>query len=175
MAHYNSIALNISSDPPLDLSKIRVIVNVNPNQLLQIGFNLPVEITTATMFRQPPNPEPFNSITVMAHFDTGASITSIDLRLAQHLKLIPTGQSVQHTANGSVKNPTFAIDLAFPNTGLRPFANLQIGSCQLPFDLSKPSVSPSNFTNFGLLLGRDIMSGWNIVWNGPTSTVLVSD
>jgi hypothetical protein len=25
------------------------------------------------------------------------------------------------------------------------------------------------------LIGRDVMSRWNIVWNGPTSTVFISD
>lgn len=41
--------------------------------------------------------------------------------------------------------------------------------------LNISSDHPVDFNNFGLLIGRDIMSRWNIVWNGPTSTVLVSD
>jgi hypothetical protein len=31
------------------------------------------------------------------------------------------------------------------------------------------------YNPIGILIGRDIMSRWNIVWNGPTSTVFISD
>ena len=107
----------------------------------------------------------------MAHFDTGATNTSIDINLAKHLNLIPIGQSVNYTAGGPQKMPNFYIDLSFPGTTLKPFHNLRIGSCNLPFDVKNGIHS----RNFGILIGRDIMSKWNIVWNGPTSTVFISD
>lgn len=111
----------------------------------------------------------------MAHFDTGASITSIDINLASHLFLNATGQSISHTASGAHQMPTFAIDLSFPNTNLLPFSNLQIGSCHLNFNIKNCEQNPNDPKNFGLLIGRDIMSKWNIVWNGPTSTVFIND
>jgi hypothetical protein len=110
----------------------------------------------------------------MAHLDTGASITSIDISLAKHLKLIPTGQSVSKTAKGPQLMPDFVIDLSFRAT-LSPFFNLQIGSCDLGFNLQQCLSDPNDSVNFGILIGRDIMSRWNIVWNGPTSTVFISD
>jgi hypothetical protein len=111
----------------------------------------------------------------MAHFDTGANITSIDLALAKYLKLIPMGQSNQKTAAGISKpTPNFVIDLSF-RVPLLPFPNLQIGSCDLGFDLQHCLSNPNDPVNFGILLGRDVMARWNIVWNGPTSTVFISD
>ncbi|GHV72172.1 hypothetical protein AGMMS49928_28290 [Spirochaetia bacterium] len=71
--------------------------------------------------------------------------------------------------------PNFAIDIGFPNTGLSPFVNLRIGSCRLKFDLQKNLENPNVPRNFGLLLGRDIMSKWVITWDGLTSTVIISD
>jgi hypothetical protein len=139
-----------------------------------MGMNIPVEISTAAVFKNPPNSISSSSILAMAHFDTGASVTSIDITLAKHLNLIPTGLSTSGTAAGPQSMPTFVIDLSF-RVDLSPFPNLQIGSCKLPFDLQQCLTDPNDRGNFGILIGRDVMSRWNIVWNGPTSTVFISD
>jgi hypothetical protein len=110
----------------------------------------------------------------MAHLDTGASKTSIDINLAKYLNLVSTGQSKSKTAGGIRVTPDFVIDLGF-RAPLRPFPNLQIGSCDLGLDLQKCLANPNDPTNFGILIGRDVMSQWNIVWNGPSSTVFISD
>jgi hypothetical protein len=142
--------------------------------LLSMGMNIPIEISTATVFKNPPNNALPSSILAMAHLDTGASITSIDMSLAKHLKLIATGQSVSRTAGGPQCTPDFVIDLNFRGP-LSPFPNLRIGSCDLGFNLSQCLSNPNDQANFGILIGRDVMSRWNIVWNGPTSTVFISD
>jgi len=69
----------------------------------------------------------------------------------------------------------FAIDLLFPNTKLTPFLNLEEGSSELPFDLEAAIKNPNDLKNFGVLIGRDIMSKWVVVWNGLASSVNVSD
>ena len=147
---------------------------LSPARLMLLGFNLPVEISTASIFRKPPAKAPFPSITVIAHFDTGASVTSVDIELAKYLNLTATGQSESNTASGKQVMPNFAVDIAFPGTKLSPFYNLRIGSCRLGFDLEN-NMKPERPQNMGILLGRDIMSRWNIVWNGPASSVTVSD
>jgi hypothetical protein len=140
--------------------------------LLLNGFNIPVEISIASIRKQPDKPAT-QSFSVMAHFDTGASGTSIDIGLAQHIGLGVEGTTTILTAAGPQKMPTFMADLAFPSTTLSPFINLKMSSCVLGFKLDgADTATPSNF---GLLLGRDVMSRWNIVWNGPSSTVLVND
>jgi len=172
MAQYcsNAIQLNFNPDIP---SGTKVSLNPTPMPLMHHGFNLPVEISTASVYRKEPNPEPLATITIIAHFDTGASKTSIDVNLASHLKIIPVGMTPIATAGGVFDYPNYTIDLNFPNTNLMPFKNLEVGSCNLRFDI--PNNDLKNFSNFGLLIGRDIMARWNIVWNGPTSTILISD
>jgi hypothetical protein len=173
MAIFNQHAFGIKITPPPP-DGTHVVADFSPGNLQQFGFNLPVEISTASIFRKPPLNIPLSSIVVIAHFDTGASVTSIDIELAKHLNFLVTGQSESRTASGPQIMPNFAVDISFPSTGLSPFYNLLIGSCRLDFDLAN-NMDPSKPQNMGILIGRDIMSRWNIIWNGPTSTVIISD
>jgi len=173
MAIFAQHTFDLKINPP-PVQDVHFAVDFSPFQLLQTGFNLPVEISTASIFKNPPINITPSSIVVMAHFDTGASSTSIDIELAKYLNLLATGRSENKTASGPQIMPTFAIDISFPSTQLKPFQNLRINSCRLGFDLEKNKTS-LNVKNMGILIGRDIMSHWNIIWNGPTSSVIVSD
>jgi hypothetical protein len=173
MAIINNFTFGVKINPPPP-TDTKVFVDFSPLPLQQSGFNLPVEISTASIFRTPPLNMPLSSIVVMAHFDTGASYTSIDIDLAKHLNLLVTGQSEHRTASGQQVMPNFAFDISFPTTKLLPFNNLRISSCRLGFDLEN-NMKPSKAQNMGILIGRDIMSRWNIIWNGPSSTVIISD
>ena len=148
-------------------------VDFSPRLLSQSGFILPVEVSTASEFRTSPLNLPLSSLVVVALFDTGATCTSIDLSLAKHLNLQVLGKSSIRTAAGRRIVPSFAVDIAFPSTKLLPFHSLKINSCDLGFDLQ--ANSPLKAQNIGLLIGRDIMERWHIVWNGPTSTIIICD
>jgi len=152
--------------PPLP-PNTSVALNISPLPLIFNGVNLPVIISTASVYRPPNNPGSVNTAQILAHFDTGATKTSIDIGLAKQLNLIPTGQSPSHTAAGLRQATDFVIDLSFPGQTLRPFINLQISSCVL--------ANPAMPLKFMMLLGRDVMSHWSIVWDGPSSTVIISD
>ncbi len=161
--HSHPFDFNITPKLPPDT---QIGVAVSPGKLLMLGLNIPVAISTASGDSQIPDFDKNSAFTVgvTAHLDTGASITSIDIELAKKLNLIPTGPTIVYTANGPAEMPSYVIDLHFPNTNLMPFINLPIGSCNL-----------AGQNNFSILLGRDVMSRWNIVWNGPSSTVIIND
>jgi len=142
-------------------------LGLTPVPLMNIGLNIGVIVSTASAFRSPDKPQNVKVAQIIAHFDTGASITSIDIELARKLELIPIGQSQNRTAAGLREAANFVVDLSFPGSALSQFTNLQIGSCLL--------TDPNYPAPFQLLIGRDIMSKWNIVWNGPTSTVFIYD
>jgi hypothetical protein len=173
MAHIISqnFGFNINPVPP---PGTKVGIAASPQPLILQGLNLPITISTASAYLKSPgfNKSLISSLVVMAHLDTGASITSIDIGLANHLKLLPTGVSPSFTAAGPTTMPTFAIDLFFQNGKMAPYINLSVGSCKLNFNIAGNLTDPRNF---GILIGRDIMSRWNIVWNGPTSTVIIND
>lgn len=176
MSHYNHFSIGLNINPPLGPGS-KVGIQQSPSVLRGQGLNMLMELSTATAFvNQPSNPTPRSVIAVMAHFDTGASLTTIDSRLATHLGLTATGVSPISTANGVTNTSNYALDVAFVNTSLRRIVNLQVSSCTLAhFNLQTALTNPNDQRNFGVLIGRDIMSLWNIVWNGPTSTVLISD
>jgi hypothetical protein len=171
--HHLNLGLQVGKDPS---GNPVTAVRQSPLALMRQGFNLSVEVATATAFVQKqPDPVPLKTITLIGHFDTGASQTSIDQKVATHLNLIPTGQATIRTAGGAKGVDTFVIDIAFVNTGLRTIRNLRINSCDLGFNLDRHAQNPNDVTNFGILIGRDIMSLWNVTWHGPTSTVFISD
>ena len=107
----------------------------------------------------------------LAQLDTGASVSVIAEDLARRMGLPADGAERHTTGGGAVTMSMYNIDLRFPETKLSPFINLRVGSSLHPHhpgDLG-------NQKNIGLLLGRDILSKWSVVWNGPTSTVIISD
>jgi len=59
------------------------------------------------------NPQPVRTAQITAHFDTGATKTSIDVELAKQLNLIPTGQSPSYTAAGLRQANNYVIDLYY--------------------------------------------------------------
>jgi len=151
-------------------------LGVGPHTLANLGYNLRVEIATASAFvNNVPSPAQRQSIQVWGHLDTGAARTAISPIIATHIGLVQTGASAIHTANGSALNPTYAIDLIFAGTTLKARTDLGVASCTLPFTLAAHQSSPNDPKNVGVLIGRDIMAAWHIMWDGPTSTIVISD
>jgi hypothetical protein len=170
MGFFHRCNVGFDVSPPLT-GDTKVTLNFDPQFLWKAGLNILTEISTARVLQKPSDTNP-PSMLVSAHLDTGASMTSIDINLAKHLKLVPIGESKSDNASGiPFVSPTFVVDLSFQNTTLAPFIGIQVGSCNLSFDLKKGAIQ----SNYGILLGRDILSRWNVVWNGPTSTVFISD
>src|SRR5262245_44058934 len=112
MAHYANHSFQIQVNAPLPPGT-QVAVGLTPLPLLQVGVNIPVEISTASAFRQPPTPAPLKTLVMRAHFDTGASRSSIDDGLAQHLGLTPVGVGQSRTAGGMITTNNYAVDLSF--------------------------------------------------------------
>jgi hypothetical protein len=167
MANYQSFSTTFQITPALAPdAQISVIQSHIP--LMDMGFNMPVLLTEIAPKDTKIAPK---AILVMGHFDTGASKTSIDFKISEKLGLVPIGSSLISTANGTAETPNYILNLFFPDTQLKSFAKIQVGSCDLGFNPER-ELNPKNM---GLLIGRDIMSQWNIVWNGPTSSVFVSD
>ena len=167
MALFNYVQHNLQIVPPPQEGTVAV-VSYSPHKLLMAGLNMQVLISSLQPAQSKKVP---NTATIMGHFDTGASTTSIDFKLAELLELVPDGLTTVNTANGVTKTPHYHVYIAFPNTNLRSFEKIQVCSCNLSFDPSKNS----NAHNVGVVIGRDIMSRWNIVWNGPTSSVFIAD
>lgn len=172
MSHINQIFPQVNSSVLLPKGT-QLKLSFSHVPLMVSGFNMPISVS-ATKTSGAEKGTEIQSATVIAHFDTGARKTSIDVKLAEFLGLVPVGISTIHTAAGPAQMPDYAVDISFPMTDLSPFSNLPVSSCHLPLEIENGNIALTP-KNFGVLIGRDIMSRWNIVWNGPTSTVLISD
>ncbi|MCL2815362.1 MAG: aspartyl protease family protein [Oscillospiraceae bacterium] len=167
MAHYFSNNFQIKLTPaPTEPTNIAVQSVSFP--LMHFGFNMPVIVNSVPLDKEN---LAVKSKLVMAHFDTGASITCVDDKLADELGLNSVGMSTIQTANNLKDVNQYIVEVTFPNTELKGYC-LSVNACSLPYNPSRANDDPQNF---GVLLGRDIMANWNIVWNGPTSTVIISD
>ena len=123
MSHIAQIKFQINVNPPLPPGT-QVSFGTSPVPLIRFGYNMAVEVATATAFRQNTTAQPLKTTMLMAHLDTGATRTSIDSKLAQSLQLIPTGIGTFQSAGGPRTTPNYAIDLAFVNTQLKSICSL---------------------------------------------------
>lgn len=80
-----------------------------------------------------------------AIWDTGATNTAISKKVAEECGLIPTGQAISNTANGTCTVNTYLIDLNLPN-------NITLGG-----------VTATEFTSVG---GSDLLIGMDIIGIG---------
>lgn len=81
----------------------------------------------------------------VAIWDTGATNTAISKKVVEECGLIPTGQAISNTANGTCKVNTYLIDLYLPN-------NVILGG-----------VTATEFTSVG---GSDLLIGMDIIGIG---------
>lgn len=154
---------------------VQVFTNNSGKELFDKGFNIIVELSTSTVFSKQPN-YPRKSMMVVAHFDTGASITAIDKKLANYLALNSIGVGSVNTASGVSDTNYYSIDMHFVNTPLKSISDLRVNEVDLKhFNLQSCLSNPNEENNFGLLLGRDVMANWSIFWHGPSSSVFISD
>ncbi len=140
------------------------------------GLKILVEISTASTDIDEVN-QPRKYLRVWAKIDTAAYKTHLSQKITDYLDLISKGERKNvPTGGGFTNTKTFAVDLKFVDYELKPFINLEIGSLEkFPFDLTKAQELPQEKRNIGVLIGRDILSRWNLNWDGPTSTVTISD
>ncbi len=174
MGRWSSSAIQIAAPPAAGAAPL---IGFHPQMLTAFGCNFSVEVATASAFvANRRSPTLRQSLQVWAHLDTGANPTSISTALATHLGLIQTGIATSQTAGGAQDSPTYAIDLLFlsPST-LAARIDLAVGSCNLPFNVAACQTTPVDPRNFGILIGRDVMAGWHITWDGPSASVIISD
>lgn len=150
-----------------------------PKNLEYQGLKLWVEISTASIDVEN-EPTPRKTFQGWALLDTGAYRTHISEHIAELLNLNSIGEDREiGTAGGRITSKDYTIDLKFLNLNLNPLSNLNIGSIGKKeddhFDLAKALENKQEKSNFGIWLGRDILSHWNLNWDGPTSTVTISD
>ncbi|MCL1789184.1 MAG: hypothetical protein FWG33_02400 [Oscillospiraceae bacterium] len=167
MAHLQHFNPSFSFDPPLP-PDTKISMSASSYNMCIKGLNFPVQVTGVPLDAANTKPK---SVLVMAHLGTGAFSTCIDEKLATALELFPIGCFRVQTESGFKDMKKYIVNIDFPGTVLKGSMMYVVG-CDLSYRGGESNLDPNNFS---VLLGRDIMANWNIVWNGPTSSAFVSD
>ena len=121
-------SINVDVIPSQQLpSGIELSLDVSPRILSKIGFTFPITLQTPSFLCAPPFSKSHRIITVIALLDTGATRTCISELIADVLELTPVGFSKAHTASGIEEFADYAVDVLFPDSGLRGFEELNVG------------------------------------------------
>lgn len=139
------------------------------------GAIIDVEISVASKFANTPDHAPLVPFRTFALLDTGASHCAISEELAIHLGLAVIGETTVSSFGGTYEATIHLADISFPDSTLGPVSNLGLTTCQIAFSLLRYREDPEDYTNYSLAIGRDVLAGWNVVWDGPSSTVIISD
>ena len=130
-----------------------------------MGLHLAIEIhvhpTLAARLQQEEKPIP-PPVVGRALVDTGATFTAIDQSVATRLELAPVDTIQSGTAGGQKLCPRYAVRLNFPGGGI-PDATFQRA---VGVDLTGGG--------FIALLGRDFLTKFVMVWNGPLGHVILA-
>jgi gag-polyprotein putative aspartyl protease len=105
-------------------------------------------------------PEP---VQITALLDTGASITVINPQLAQTCKLRQTGFAELLAAGSSGRYPEHAAAISFPRYGLKSLEVIKVVACPI---VRQP---------YSCLIGRDIMSRWELSYDGVRGKVAITE
>lgn len=161
----------ISQPDPRDPTKTIQILEGGAHALFSGGVLLDVAVgidaVTANTFRVQNKKTVPPPIRVKALLDSGCTVTSIDQELAKKLNLKTIGFNQVFTANGPVQSPLHVVSLAFP--GVAPGPTLK------GIDLLTVQTVNLAGQQFGVLIGRDIMSRWAIHYNGPAGFISIAD
>lgn len=101
--------------------------------------------------------------TTDALIDTGASRTIFAPDAIEKVGLSKIDETTLIRVGGVVTAGVYVASLQFPNTGLSAIEVIEVPCCELPHPL------------FRCLLGRDVLSRWTFLYNGPIGTWQISE
>jgi hypothetical protein len=103
----------------------------------------------------------------MALIDTGAFGTAIDIAVFKRLGIQPFGRVDTVSAHGDGSLQLYPASISFPTLGMEDLPMQQIMGCDLHWRAEKD-------TDFMMLLGRDLLKNFLVVYNGKHSEVTLA-
>jgi hypothetical protein len=127
------------------------VVVTNSQDVLRAGRSIGLEY---------PGPRPMRAL-----LDTGASVTVISKKFADHSRLFQTNEGSEITAIGATHRcGEHAGAISFPGTSLRSLDPIRILSAEFPKE-----------RHYAILIGRDILRNWLIVFDGRSKYVTITE
>lgn len=143
-----------------------------PKGLLEIGPVLPVQVDIprklAELLQSQGQPLP-QSVRGLALIDTGATRTAVDEGVVQLLGVQPMGIANVGTAAGMQQQSMYSARLSFPGTPIPGMDFAQI----LSVNLSGHAI-PQLKDRLIVLIGRDILAHFVMIYNGTSASVTLA-
>lgn len=143
-----------------------------PGPLIQVGavfhieVHVPPQIAQALSDQGKPIPAP---VPGMGLIDTGATLTAVHQPALQSLGLNPVSTVELGTANGRVTQSMYPARIVIPTKGRvvdMPVVGVDLSGQQIQIDPPQPLI---------VLIGRDLLASWVMIWNGPSGCWTVAD
>ena len=137
----------------------------DPGGLQRAGAFLPVEVHVppkiADLLTKQDHPVP-GPVAGAALIDTGATITCVHEPALKRLGLNPVGTTTSGTAGGPVQQYLYPVMVRCPTQKWEVTAAQVVG-----VDLSGQKIPTDPPQDILVLIGRNILQHWILVWNGP--------
>jgi predicted aspartyl protease len=105
------------------------------------------------------------ALKMRALLDTGASVTVISKKFAEHCRLFQTNEGSEISAIGAIHHcGEHAGSVSFPGTKLRSFDPIRIVSAVFAKE-----------RHYAILIGRDILRNWTISFDGRSRRITIDD
>lgn len=101
-----------------------------------------------------------------ALIDTGAQCTVLSPDAVRKAGLSKINEADVRGVGGIVRAGVYVASLQFPRCGLSSIEVLEVSCCELP------RIGP---VLYDCLLGRDVLSGWKLGYDGPTGSWYIED
>jgi len=146
-----SVQLHWDPFDQLDPGPCINVVVTNSQDVIRAGRSIGLEY---------PEPRPMRAL-----LDTGASVTVISKKFADHSRLFQTNEGSEITAIGATHRcGEHAGAISFPGTSLRALDPIRILSADFPGE-----------RHYAILIGRDILRNWLIVFDGRSKCVTITE
>lgn len=123
--------------------------------LLRKGILVSVEIRPPVQLVKKRKKKTIDTHTGLALVDTGASITCVDKSILKNLRIPTVGVSDVFTPSGKARQNTYPVEISFPKANLPKIAFNQV----LGSELKGQGIIA--------LIGRDVLSHFILIYNGP--------
>lgn len=151
MPHYNTYVRDPGGN--LNPSGLRVL-----GAIFAIEIHVPPQIADALAKENKPIPAPQSGLALI---DTGATMTCVHEDILVALGLSPVGVVKAGTAAGPVQQNVYPVRIVFPAQNWTldvQAAAVDLSGQTIPLNPPQPMI---------VLLGRNLLEKWILVWNGP--------
>jgi predicted aspartyl protease len=148
--HYYPDAANLINTPD---SAARL---VSEGPTVPVAVAVPPSLVTYLEGKNLPVPTP---VTGRALIDTGASVCMVDESVVQSFNLPPFGVQTIHGAGGTAQQATYPASLSFPGTTLPNLSFIDF------------IAGPLQATGIIAIIGRNVLSNFVLIYNGPGGSV----